>query len=77
MLFYIWVAAMLAAIIAVPVAYKMSPESNSASGEDDNVLDEAGMEEFGAVDEPADPNAFGNEGFAAEPMADDAFEEFS
>ncbi|MEM6472439.1 MAG: hypothetical protein AAF802_22950 [Planctomycetota bacterium] len=76
MLFYFWVAVMLAAIIAVPVAIKLSPEVQQMGGGEDEILDDAGAEGF--VDESAPADAFGGaDSFGtAEPLADDAFEEF-
>ncbi|MEM0927119.1 MAG: hypothetical protein AAGJ83_13840 [Planctomycetota bacterium] len=72
MFFYFWVAVMLIAIIAVPVAIKMSPEIESAGGVDENLMEDPSIEDIGVSEEPAAFEEFGT----AEPLADDAFEEF-
>ena len=76
MLFFIpWALLIVAVIVAVPVAVKMSPSTGyTGGGNGDAEMDEYAVEEDAAVvdDLGADPNEFG-----AEPIGDDAFADFN
>lgn len=74
MIYFIpWVVLIVAAIVAVPIAAKMSPSSGGVRrSANEGVLDDSAVEvEEGAVLE--DEFATGGD---AEPLGDDAFEEF-
>ncbi|MCO8120840.1 hypothetical protein NHH03_03760 [Stieleria sp. TO1_6] len=79
MLFFIpWVVLMLAVMIAIPVAAKMSPSPRQRSEE--SVLDDAEQPLDGDLEaQPMAGDDFGtgpNE-FGGEPLGDDAFAEFN
>ncbi len=72
MLYFIpWVILILAVIIAVPVAAKMSPgPARKPAGSDDEEIAEIEGEEIAVLEDD-----FGAEG-VAEPLSDDAFADF-
>ncbi len=70
-----WVILIVAAIVAVPVAAKMSPSptySPSEPGNDEMAMEGDYVEEVAGEDFAADPNDFQDQ-----PLEDDAFAEFN
>ncbi|QEF97430.1 hypothetical protein Mal15_14700 [Stieleria maiorica] len=69
--FSFWAVLMVAVIVAVPVAAKMSPGGRAAKAEEGEEIDEAAEGE--GVDEAVLEDDFG--GGEVEALGDDAFEE--
>lgn len=79
LLFYFWVALILAAVVAVPVAVKMSPGRAKRVADADDVAsmdeDEQSADEDPAMAGDAADAGFGGDDFGAEPLGDDVFAE--
>ncbi len=79
LLFYFWVVLIIAAVVAVPVAVKMTPgrARPAADADDDASMDEHDLsaDEDPAMTGGAADAGFGGDDFGAEPLGDDVFAE--
>lgn len=81
LLFYFWVALIIAAVVAVPVAVKMTPGPARPASEADDLesMDdyEQSEGEDPAMAVAATDDGFGGDDIGAEPLGDDAFADFN